>query len=321
MPQFQSLITFVVIMSLKTKSMLGCLSLLLLSSSVCGAANQDEKSKIPRKTLIIDWQKTNLDEVLRANAFEKIYDNSYLSQHEYFSEITDLDTYITQNLVPVKDMYKELRNSKVVLFADTMPSDDQQRHIIEIIKNIKSKNLDVGFDFFRREQQDSLDEFSKGNLSLDNLMEECRVDAEEGGYLGYRAILKFLGENKISAVGVDTFGILERFYMRDLAALEVIESSLSKNRQIFALINKQNCDYNHLPFLVEESTGIKPIIIVPLVKKPISGGLYYQNYLEHEHFKSLGLDEGHVIRYKSKNNFIIYFPNIDLQRPDFGIGI
>jgi len=309
-------------MSLKTKSMIGCLSLLLLSSFICGAANQDKQSTIPRKKFTSQGQKvypSYADEINRFNQFEKIYENSYISQHDYFSEITDLDTYITQNIIPVEDMYRELRSSKVVLFADTLPSDDQQRHIIEIIKNIKSKNLDVGLDVFRREQQDYIDEFSKGNLSLDTLMEKCRVDAEEGGYLGYRAVMKFLGENKMSAVGVDTFGILERFYMRDLAALEVIESSLSKDRQIFALINKQNCDYNHLPFLVEESTGIKPVIIVPLVKNPTSGGLYYQNYLEHQHFKSLGLDEKHAVKYKSKSNNIIYFRNINLQRADFGI--
>jgi len=186
-----------------------------------------------------------------------------------------------QDLKPIsfKNMYKKLKKSKIILLADIHPSAKLHKKMIEIIKNIYSKNTAVGLEFFKISDQKFVNAYINNTLSLEELLSEISYDKERMEKLGYSQILKFLKKNKIPFFGIDMpYAIIEKqspttitiqlynpynFYQRDLLAASLTKTLVKKGKQTILIIGMKHTYPNHLPKLIKQKTNLDSIIVSP----------------------------------------------------------
>jgi len=251
--------------------------------------------------------KQNLEQKINK---ETQYNLSYLlSSYEHIDE-----EYIKENICSIKQMYDVLKKSKIILLADIHASSSLHKKMIEIIKNIKTKNLVVGLEMFKSSEQKYINDFLENTITLDELISKTHYDKERVKKLGYYSLLKFLKTNKIPFFGIDMpSSIIKKdkntlsiylynpydFYKRDLSTTHLIDSFLKNKKNIAVIIGMMHCYQNHLPKLIKKITNINPIIVSPLPQNLNEEDILSKSYKNYKKLKKIGLKENYVVRYKN----------------------
>lgn len=189
------------------------------------------------------------------NEFLKEIDPEHYNQNynrrncSIFDVIPHIDNYIRNNNIPKQKMLARLRESPIIILADAYFVVKQHEIILEIIKSLNQGNLIIG---------------------LESQLEKLKFNEERADKLDYLPIFTFIEENEIPTFthGPESKGETNRisstidFFKWDKSLAEKTNDLLTEDKQIIIIIGDTHASPDHLPFLIEETSGINPTLVI-----------------------------------------------------------
>ena len=179
-------------------------------------------------------------------------------------------------------MLGKLSESPVIILADAYFVVKQHEIFLGIIKSLDQRNLIIG---------------------LESQLQKLKDDDKKAGKLNYLPIFTFIEENDIPTFthGPENEGETNSSYSTidyfkwDKSLAEKTTDLLKEGKQVLIIIGDTHASSDHLPFLIEEISGINPALVIqnPLnlsVEQILEG-----NSVFHQQLTSWGLSEDRVL--------------------------
>ncbi len=178
------------------------------------------------------------------------YNLSYAAaSHTILDTVSLTETYVKANTLGKEEMLGRLKTARVIILADTYFDTGQHRFFLEILRALAENHPAVGLE--------------------EQLIKLCgnRAAAEK---LQYLPLLSFMEER-----GIDTFthgpaagsareGAPETidFFGWDSRLADRVSGLVRGGKQVLLIIGGTHVSTDHLPFLIEERSGIDPALVV-----------------------------------------------------------
>jgi tetratricopeptide (TPR) repeat protein len=210
--------------------------------------------------------------------------NQHYNQRKYsiFDAIPHIDNYIKKNSITRREMLGKLSESPVIILADAYFVVKQHEIFLGIIKSLDQRNLIIG---------------------LESQLQKLKDDDKKAGKLNYLPIFTFIEENDIptfthgpgSEADTKHASPSIDFFKWDKSLAEKTTDLLKEGKQVLIIIGDTHASSDHLPFLIEEISGINPALVIqnPLnlsVEQILEG-----NCVFHQQLTAWGLSEDRVL--------------------------
>ena len=146
-------------------------------------------------------------------------------------------------------MLGKLSESPVIILADAYFVVKQHEIFLEIIKSLDQRNLIIG---------------------LESQLQKLKDDDKKFGKLNYLPIFTFIEGNKIptfthgpgSEADTKHASPSIDFFKWDKSLAEKTNDLLKEGKQVLIIIGDTHASSDHLPFLIEEKSGINPVLVI-----------------------------------------------------------
>jgi hypothetical protein len=169
--------------------------------------------------------------------------------HTILDTVSLNETYVTNNTLSKEEMIGRLKTAPVIILADAYFDTTQHRIFLEIIAALADNKPAVGLE----EQLVALKSNPAAAAQLQYLplltfIEEKRLDTFTHGTAGAQA-----GDGCAGAI--DFFGW-------DSSLADTTAELVRRGKQVLLIIGCTHASTDHLPFLIEERSGIDPVLVV-----------------------------------------------------------
>lgn len=129
------------------------------------------------------------------------------SKNDIFSKIENMGEDISANTIPKEEMYKRLKETRIILFAEAHTNTKNRDVQIKTLESIKNPNLVVGLEAFHVNDQKHLDDYIDDKINLEEFL--TKTNYKDPSLLdaltrfGYLDLLKSLKKNKIKTLGIN----------------------------------------------------------------------------------------------------------------------
>ena len=191
---------------------------------------------------------------IRNESFKEInldhYNQNYnRRKYNIFDSIPHMAHYVQKNNISKQEMLNFLKNSPVIVLADTYFVVEQHVHFLEILKFLNHEKLTIG---------------------LEIQLQKLKNDEEKAHKLAYLPLFTFIEENDIPTfshgveidVNAKHSSSAIDFFKWDKSLAEKTEELLKQGKQVMIIIGDTHVSTDHLPFLMEEISGIDPVLVI-----------------------------------------------------------
>ncbi len=256
------------------------------------------------------------------------YNAAYFDQTDRLASIDNIEEYIKNNTITKEEMCNELKKESIVILADTHCFTKHRKNMIEIIKNIKRKNLVVGLETFGADTQEYINDYMNSRISLEKLAHNSRNSAKDLEKWGYINLIEFLKKSSIKTIGIDMPYFIVKsisaeasvkvlvdrysgfdFFNRDLTTTKVVMNELNEKKDIAIVIGGIHARDDHLPYMIEKVTSKKPAIVF---QQPYPIRSSTDMLDEYEKFRNFGLTEEKALKVQAehKEYYLNVKPNL-----------
>ena len=208
----------------------------------------------------IDPEQYNLDYSRRRNSI--------------FDAISLNKDYINKHTVTKQEMLSQLREAQVIILADAYFVVKQHTCFLEIITSLNHDNLTIG---------------------LEQQLVKIRDNREASETLDYLPLLTYIDNNGIETFTHGPEGLRQsatpiNFFNWDTSLTEKIDDLVRKGRQVIIIVGDTHASPGHLPFLVEQRTGLNPSVVVQNPLDVSVKQILEENVVCSEELTSWGID-------------------------------
>lgn len=178
------------------------------------------------------------------------YNQNYTRRnYGVFDAIPHIEDYAKKNSITKQAMLEKLNEAPVIILADAYFVGKQHDVFLEIIKSLDQGKLIIG---------------------LERQLQNLKGNKEKADRLHYLPIFACIAENKIPAFthGPEREGETNNvsrtidFYTWDKSLAEKTNDLLNEGKQIVIIIGDTHASPDHLPFLIEEISGVDPTLVI-----------------------------------------------------------
>jgi len=232
---------------------------------------------------------------------EQYNQNYNRRKHNIFDAIPHMAHYVERNNISKQEMLNYLKESPVIILADTYFVVEQHVQFLEILKFLNHEELTIG---------------------LESQLQELKNDEGKAHKLAYLPLFTFIKENKIPTfshgfeidVNAKHTSSAIDFFKWDKSLAEKTEELLKQGKQVMIIIGDTHVSTDHLPFLMEEISGVNPALVVqnPLnirIEQILEGKCDFQ-----ERLIAWGLGKDRVLTIDNDFYLNTEVPSRDLKR-------
>ncbi len=163
------------------------------------------------------------------------------------------------------ELHEDIRRRRIVILGDFHTSSRVAGRSLELIGAVAEPGTPVALalEIFAVKQQDEIDAYLRGRLTLDGLRAATRFDREWGAPLWahYAPVLAWARRRRIPVAGINVPG--ETLENRDRAAAVAVRQLARRNpsRRIIVMMGELHTAPGHLPARLKELGGYSPLVI------------------------------------------------------------
>ena len=180
---------------------------------------------------------------------EQYNQNYNRRKYNIFDAIPHMAHYVERNNISKQEMLNYLKESPVIILADTYFVVEQHVQFLEILKFLNHEELTIG---------------------LESQLQELKNDEGKAHKLAYLPLFTFIKENKIPTfshgfeidVNAKHTSSAIDFFKWDKSLAEKTEELLKQGKQVMIIIGDTHVSTDHLPFLMEEISGVNPALVI-----------------------------------------------------------
>ena len=180
---------------------------------------------------------------------EQYNQNYNRRKYNIFDAIPHMAHYVERNNISKQEMLNYLKESPVIILADTYFVVEQHVQFLEILKFLNHEKL---------------------TICLESQLQELKNDEGKAHKLAYLPLFTFIKENKIPTfshgfeidVNAKHTSSAIDFFKWDKSLAEKTEELLKQGKQVMIIIGDTHVSTDHLPFLMEEISGVNPALVV-----------------------------------------------------------
>ena len=180
---------------------------------------------------------------------EQYNQNYNRRKYNIFDAIPHMAHYVERNNISKQEMLNYLKESPVIILADTYFVVEQHVQFLEILKFLNHEKLTIG---------------------LESQLQELKNDEGKAHKLAYLPLFTFIKENKIPTfshgfeidVNAKHPSSAIDFFKWDKSLVEKTKELLKQGKQVMIIIGDTHVSTDHLPFLMEEIPGVNPALVV-----------------------------------------------------------
>jgi hypothetical protein len=229
--------------------------------------------------------------------------------HTILDTVSLNEAYVNNNTLSKEEMIGRLKTAPVIILADAYFDTTQHRIFLEIVSALADHNPAVG---------------------LEKQLVRLKSDAAAAAKLNYLPLLTFIEEKRletfthgtaVATAGDGTAGTID-FFGWDSSLADTVSGLVRKGKQVLLIIGCTHASTDHLPFLIEERSGIDPVVVV---QSPL-GLTVHDLFVTHAAVRSrlaewgageessLAIDNDfYLIMPLSSDDFMVYLDLFDLR--------
>jgi hypothetical protein len=163
-----------------------------------------------------------------------------------------------------QELVRAARKAQVVLVGDFHPFRQSQKGFLRLLEDSRQGRVTVGLECVPVDRQSSLDNFSGGNITAEELKEEIEFSREwPFSWDSYREILEYCRSHEIPLFALNLPGQNRDpglLHARDEAAAEVIAAVVQARQRMFVLFGELHLAKPHLPARLSE-LGLEALVV------------------------------------------------------------